>query len=273
MIRLAVRVPRESAEVVLAELVGLAPGGVEEVDDGPVIEYAIYGAEGELPALPELEAAAGGVTIEISTSTVEDGWETRWQEFHRPVTVSGAGGELVVSPPWETTGSSGELVIDPGRAFGTGAHPTTRLCLELLLGEVPDGSCVDVGCGSGVLGIAAARLGWNPVLAIDHDPASVEAAPANARRNDVTIEARRFDLLRDGPVPGANLALANLLRPLLLALAGSGFSGMAPGTLIASGLLTGEADEVSQALCSSLEMEEAARASEGEWAALLLRAS
>lgn len=273
MIRLAVRVPRESAEIVLAELSELAPGGVEEVDDGEIVEYAIYGAEGELPALPDLEAAAGDVMLEIRSSTVEDGWEDRWREFHRPVRVRGPSSELVVSPPWEMTGGEDELVVDPGRAFGTGAHPTTRLCLELLLGERPDGSCVDVGCGSGVLAIAAARLGWGPVLALDHDPASVEATAVNARANGEAVEARRFDLLRDGPVPAGTLVLANLLRPLLLELAQAGFDGPVPRVLIASGLLAHEADEVSAALCGRLGMAEAARAGEGDWAALLLRAS
>ena len=273
MIRLAVRVPKESAELVLAELAELAPAGVEEVDEGEVVEYAIYGAEGELPALPDLEAAAGEVRIEIRTSTVEDGWESRWKEFHRPVRVEGGEAFLVVSPPWETTGAREEIVVDPGRAFGTGAHPTTRLCLELLLGESARGSCVDVGCGSGVLAIAAARLGWNPVLAIDHDPLSVEATALNAKANGAEVQTGRFDLLRDGAVPAGDLVLANLLRPLLLALARSGFSGVGPKVLIASGLLRREADEVGNALCDALGMVEQRRIDEGDWSALLLRAS
>lgn len=259
--------------MVLAELVELSPGGVEETDLGESVEYAIYGAEGEVPALPELEAAAGGVRIEVSTSTVEDNWETRWKDFHRPVEVHGARGTLRVSPPWETGSGDREIVIDPGRAFGTGGHPTTRLCLELLLGEEPNGSCVDIGCGSGVLAIAAAMLGWEPVLAVDHDPASVEATSVNARENGVLLETARFDLLHDGAAPSGNLVVANLLRPLLLALAGEGLQGSPPRTLIASGLLVGEADEVSEALGSAFGMAEAARASEGDWAALLLRSA
>ena len=275
MIRLAVCVPRESAEIVLAELVELAPGGVEEVDraDGKV-EYAVYGAEGGLPALPDLNAAAGKVPIEVSTSVVADGWEEKWKEFHRAVEVQGATGSLAIAPPWDPLASGDEtVVIDPARAFGTGAHPTTRLCAGLLLDLEPAGSCLDLGCGSGVLAICAARLGWSPVTALDHDPASVEATLANAGANRVSVQARRFDLLRDGPAPGASLVVANLLRPLLLAVAAEGLEGEPPRALIASGLLEREADEVSAALAAAFGMKEATRRTEGGWAALSLKLS
>jgi ribosomal protein L11 methyltransferase len=99
-------------------------------------------------------------------------------------------------------------VIDPGRAFGTGAHPTTRLCVELLL-EQSRGSLLDLGCGSGVIAIAAARLGFGPVLAIDDDPVAVEVARENARANGVTLEACRLDALAGG-LPARDLAAANI---------------------------------------------------------------
>src|SRR5947207_2398002 len=86
-----------------------------------------------------------------------------------------------------------EVVIDPGQAFGTGGHATTRLCLELLLTLEPGGAVVDVGCGSGVLAISAAKLGWSPLTALDHDPAAVEAARANAAVNGVALDVRRWD--------------------------------------------------------------------------------
>lgn len=268
MIRLSIRVARESAETVLAEILELAPGGVEEVDAGESVEYAIYGAEGELPALPELRAAAGGVEFEVATSVVPDDWEDRWKRFHRPVEIGGHGAGLRVSPPWDSDGSHAELVIDPGRAFGTGAHPTTRLCLELLLEIEPSGSCVDVGCGSGVLAIAAARLGWAPVVALDFDPASVEATTSNADVNGVSVTSRRFDLRRDGPLPAGELLLANLLRPLLLDLCEAGFDGPVPANLVASGLLAGEADEVAGALAAAFGMVEGKRLVDNGWAAL-----
>ena len=224
LLRLAVRVRREEAEIVLAELLSLAPSGVEEVDLGEVVEYAVYGAPGELPALPALKAVAGTALVEVSTTEIPDDWDRRWRSFHRPVVL--AGGRLSVRPPWEVPlGSEIELVIDPGQAFGTGAHATTRLCLELMLALPAAGPFLDLGCGSGVLAIAAARLGWEPVVAVDFDPLGVEAAAQNAAVNGVSLEVRRHDLRVD-PVLAAPTAAANLLRPLLLAwaarLAGAG---------------------------------------------------
>src|SRR3954464_8140503 len=162
MIRLAVRVRREDAEVALAELLALAPSGVEEVDvPGDVVEYAVYGAPGELPELPDLRAAAGEALVEVRTSEVGDDWAERWRAFHRPVLVDH---RLLVRAPWHppTDGALAEVVIDPGQAFGTGAHATTRLCLELLLGLAPGGPLVDVGCGSGVPATAPARPARTP---------------------------------------------------------------------------------------------------------------
>ncbi len=271
MIRLAVRVARADAEVVLAELLALAPGGLEEREDGDAIEYVLYGAPGELPALPAVRAAAGDVLVEVSTSEVPDDWSERWKAFHQPVDVSWRFRRLRVRPPWEAPleGEGVDLVIDPGQAFGTGAHHTTRLCLELLLEQQPGGALADWGCGSGVLAIAGARLGWDPVLACDWEAASVAAARENAARNGapgVTVE--RLDLRR-AEGPWAPLVVANLVRPLLLDVA----AGMTrpPRALIASGLLREEADEVAAAFARH-GLREAERRHGGEWTALLLRA-
>ncbi|HEV7495384.1 50S ribosomal protein L11 methyltransferase [Baekduia sp.] len=272
MIRLAVRVRREDADVVLAELLELAPGGVEETDlAGGVIEYAVYGAPGELPDLPDVQAAAGGALVEVVTTEVADDWADRWRQFHRPIEI---GGRLYVRPPWEPAHDDlMDLVIDPGQAFGTGAHHTTRLCLELLADEdVPDAAGVmDLGCGSGVLAIAAAKLGWGPVAGVDHELESVRATAENAEANGVTVTVERFDLIRGGPIPTAPLVLANLLRPLLLCVARAGFTaGDAPHTLIASGLLTHEADEIAAAFARH-GLHETDRRTSAEWAALVLR--
>src|SRR3954447_19081033 len=116
MIRLALRVRRADAEIVLAELLELAPAGVEERDvSAEIVEYAVYGAPGELPALPDLRAAAGDAVVEVSTSEVADDWGERWKEFHRPVEI-GPPPTLRVRAPWHEA-NDGDLVIDPGQAF------------------------------------------------------------------------------------------------------------------------------------------------------------
>ncbi|MDE3132716.1 MAG: 50S ribosomal protein L11 methyltransferase [Acidobacteriota bacterium] len=294
MLRLALRVRRADAELVLAELLELAPGGVEELDvDGDTVEYAVYGAPGELPELPDLRAAAGAALLDVRTSDVADDWAERWREFHRPLVL---GERLSVRPPWEPApGTALDLVIDPGRAFGTGAHATTRACLELLLdlpvpvaadplnaarpaagGPLATGcaeapGAVDLGCGSGVLAIAAAKLGWPAVLALDHDQPAVGATLANAAVNGVALQAvRRFDL-RVQRVPATGLVLANLLGPLLLHWAAQlrAAGREHPRRIIASGLLVGEADGIAAAF-AACGYGEARRLARGDWAALLL---
>src|SRR3954469_17434394 len=162
--------------MVLAALIELAPSGVEQVDSEDVTEFALYGAPGELPSFPDGEADVGGVIVQVSGRDVPDDWAERWKRFHRPVLI---GGRIYVRPPWEQPAVRPgvlEVVIDPGQAFGTGTHPTTRLCLELML-SLPDagGSFADLGCGSGVLAITAAKLGFSPVSAFDADRAAVAA--------------------------------------------------------------------------------------------------
>ena len=270
MIRLAVRVARADAELVLAELLELVPGGLEERDlDGDVIEYALYGAPGELPELPDVRAAAGGALVEVSTSEVPDDWAERWKAWHRPVDVAWRWKRLRVRPPWEPSlgDTAIDLVIDPGQAFGTGAHHTTRLTLELLLELDAGGALADWGCGSGVLAIAAAKLGFEPVLAVDNERASLEATEENARVNGAPgIEVRRCDLRRE-PAPWAPTVTANLVRPLLLDVAR--LLERAPERLIVSGLLREEADEVAGAFVAP-GLRERERRHGGEWAALLL---
>ena len=143
---------------------------------------------------------------EAAVAEVEDGWEDGWREFHRPVRI----GRLWVGPPWEAPPADAlTVVIDPGRAFGTGAHPSTRLCLELLLDEQP-GSMLDIGCGSGVISIAAARLGFGPVTAIDIDEVAVEVTRENAVENGVEIETLPAADARGASLPQAGLAVANI---------------------------------------------------------------
>lgn len=300
MIRLALRVARTDAEEVLADLLELAPAGVEEIDlpagggGEAQVEYAVYGAPGELPEIPDLNALAGGVKVQISSSKVPDDWAERWKRFHRPVLIerplrsSGSGGDtgtpnpatrsvapLHIRPPWEPPSDRAgaiEIVIDPAQAFGTGAHATTRLCLELLLELAAEGqsrgAVLDVGSGSGVLAIAAAKLGYGPVVALDNDRLSVAAIEDNARGAEVDVQAVLFDLRRESLSAGAPLLLANLLRPLLLDLLERIVSP--PEHLIASGLLREEADEIAAAYAERFSLRERERRESGEWAALWL---
>ena len=175
----------------------LAPEGFEEVERERTLDLFAYT---DLRGAARIRAAFGH-TVRVP---VEEGWEEQWKQFHRGSRV----GDLWIGPPWEDPPAGAIAVtVDPGRAFGTGAHATTRLCLELLL-EVERGSLLDVGCGSGVLAIAAAKLGFEPVIALDVDPAAVEATEANARRNGIGLDVRLADALES--LPDADVSVANL---------------------------------------------------------------
>jgi ribosomal protein L11 methyltransferase len=271
VIRLAVRVERARAEEALVELLAFSPAGVEEIEvDAGTIEYVIYGAAGELPSLPALEASVGECLVAVRTSEIADDWPERWREFHQPIDVAQ---RLHVRPPWHPASATPgllDIVIEPGQAFGTGAHATSRLCLELLVGLEHDGaargSLLDVGCGSGILAIAAAKLGFSPVIAIDNDPACVEAASANATANLVSVDIRACDLRRDR-LPVASTVVANLLLAPLLLL--SERLECQPERLIASGLLVGQAAELEHELEAHHRLRRAARLRDGDWLAML----
>lgn len=283
MIRLAVRCTPEQAELVLAELTVLAPNGVEEERGPGFVEYAIYGGEGELPELGGLDAAIGGGRVEVSSTEIPDDWADRWRDFHKPLLVAG---RLWLRPSWEPPREGAlDVVVDPGRAFGTGAHPTTRLCLGFLCELEAGGELVDLGTGSGVLAIAAAKLGWAPIRAYDHEPAALQAAAANAAANDVSVDLERINL-RERLPDLAPTVVANMTAPILLAVAGligegggtrrslpksaTEGSPSLPRTLVCSGLLPHELDEVSSSF-AKCDLREADRRQDGDWAALLLR--
>jgi ribosomal protein L11 methyltransferase len=198
-VRVTIRAALERAEEVRAAALKLVPEGFEEVEDDDAITLALY-------LEPHRVGAIRSVFVDAETEPVLLGWEDAWRAFHHSVQAGG----IWIGPPWEQP-PVGEpsVVIDPGRAFGTGAHPTTRLCVDLLA-AAPRGSLLDVGCGSGVLAIAAARLGYGPLLAVDDDPVAVEATLANALVNDVALGASVVDAT-SGSLPPADLAVANIL--------------------------------------------------------------
>jgi ribosomal protein L11 methyltransferase len=225
---------------------------------------------------------------------VDAGWAEAWREHFRPIAV---GRRLLVAPPWEapppgshdagmhdraagphagwTAGERLPVVIDPGRAFGTGHHATTAGCLEALETIVEAGSpeqVLDIGTGSGILGIAAARLGAPAVLAIDSDPDAVAATEQNAALNGVTARVRvqiaDADTVDVAPSP---LVLANLLAAAHVALAARYARLVAPGGhLVLGGILDGEAAAVEDAVRGHGFARVSAAAVEG-WTTLVLR--
>jgi ribosomal protein L11 methyltransferase len=287
LIRLAVRCAPEQADLVLAELTVLAPNGVEEERGLGYVEYAIYGGEGELPELGDLDAVIDGGRIAVTATEIPDDWADRWRDFHKPLLVAD---RLWLRPSWEPLREGTvDVVVDPGQAFGTGAHPTTRLCLEFLCELEAGGELVDLGTGSGVLAIGAAKLGWGPIRGYDHEPAAIEAATANAEANGVSLDLKQMNLREQLP-DLAPTVVANMTAPILLAVAdlmkerwGESGEGSAdnsgegpatppptPGTLVCSGLLPGEQDEVAEAF-GAMGLEETERRQQKDWAALLLR--
>ena len=191
------RIERESA---IAGLLAQFPLGFEDRGDAFVV-YA------------EAEAALPAALGDWASHDVPDDWSERWRRFHHGRVI---GERLWVGPPWESAPTGPFAVtIDPGQAFGTGSHATTVLCLELLLGFEQRSAVLDLGCGSGVLGIAAALLGHPKVFACDNDPLAVEATIENASRNLVDVEAFETDAVYEELPRGVPLWLANIeLGPL-----------------------------------------------------------
>ena len=257
LVRLGIRVRADRAELALAELLPLLAGGAEERKVDGAVEYALYAPEGELPGRDEIRALVGDALVDVRAEPVPDGWEVRWHEFLRPVRVGG----VAVRPPW-IDGSPDDLVIDPGPFFGAGTHATTRLCLELLLGCDPGGALYDWGAGTGVLAIAAARLGWDPVTAVEIEPGALDVIRANAARNGVAVEARTDDVRYGGA--WAPTVVANLPLPVLLELAAR--LEPSPQVMIAAGMLASEAN----AVVAAVGLPERRRLEAAGWAALLL---
>ena len=213
-----------------------------------------------LPADEELERrlakirrllAGMGVETEtqLETKTVrEEDWATAWQAYYKPVRV---GQKLVIKPSWETFPAGGQDIViemDPGMAFGSGTHETTAMCLELLEKHLTPGAAVfDVGAGTGILAIAAAKLGAGEVSATDNDPVACRVALDNVLRNRVEDKVRvmRGDLLEPLAASRADLIVANVIADVIITLTPQVVRFLAPGGLfIASGIIEGRRDSV-----------------------------
>lgn len=214
-----------------------------------------------------LEAA--GIPFSLSMGTLrEEDWSTAWKRYYHPIELSP---RLAVCPSWETySPREGQIVLslDPGMAFGTGTHETTRLCLSLLERVLAPGmSMLDVGCGSGILAIAAKKLGSGETVAVDIDPLAVRVAGENAALNGVSLDLRCGDLTEQ--VDGVfDIICANIVADAIIRLAPALPARMKPSSVfIASGIIAGRRTEVEQALSAeSFRLLDALE--DGGWCAL-----
>jgi ribosomal protein L11 methyltransferase len=260
---LTAREAEESVTHLLSETYGPAVSSYTDIETGLTTVTAWLTAKPR--ALPRQKAAltqslrqiaACGLrtepgTIKLARVRRQD-WAESWKRHFPPLEI---GRRLLVRPSWSRRRprrGQALVVLDPGLSFGTGQHPTTEFCLEQLVKQRNPGaaqSCLDVGTGSGILAIAAAKLGYRPVVAFDFDPEAVRVARANARANGVAggIALRQMDVaqLRTKGAPGYSIVCANLISSLLVRERKRLVAAVAPeGTLVLAGILAAEFQEV-----------------------------
>jgi ribosomal protein L11 methyltransferase len=252
-------------------ILALQPAGWQEEDDGRVLVFWLEdGAEADPLVAARLKWI--GVLGRLEVSREHSGWEDAWRRFHRPHVI----GRLYVRPPWYPPRDDLlDVVVEAGLAFGTGGHASTRQCLELIQ-TIPPGSLLDLGSGSGVVSLAALRLGFSPVCGIDIDLVAVHAAAGNAAMNGLAPTFLIGDATDAAyPLPAADVVVANIaLRPILrLAERWHTTGGVLdeasspPAHLLLSGLLVDQAREATAAFPAYAE---AARTDDGTWLTLHL---
>jgi len=301
-LEIAVRTPAEGVELISGILIEMGTGGVVIEDPALILQYAreahpdewaipeaaLKGrplVKGYLPCdevllnrVEELKININQLGLEpkpeINTGVVaEEDWANAWKKYYKTVRI---GERLVIKPSWEDyTPLAGDLVIemDPGMAFGCGTHATTALCLKLLEKYIRPGITVyDIGTGSGILAVAAAKLGAGQVLAVDIDPVACRAALENAERNKMrTLVSVRQGNLMELLDNGADLVVANIIADVIAGFAPDAAKALSPGGIfIASGIICDKAEMVRGAVeaaglsvCEQLE--------EGLWVALVMK--
>ena len=298
-LELAVEADPEAVEAVSEILGRVATGGTtvepafDLVDEGlgaridptrPAVVRGYVPADAADGAAAQVAEALGHLQAfglrqigELRTRIVEEAdWADAWKAYFPVMRV---GRRLVIRPTWRDHTPAPDdvvLALDPGMAFGTGLHPTTRLCLAALEPLADDGRLdgahvLDVGCGSGILAIAALRLGASDALGVDTDPIAVEATADNAHRNGL---GRRL-VVRQGSLPSGegpfDVVLANLVAGVLVPLAPLLRDELQPdGTLVASGIFADREAEVTDAFAAE-GLVAGTRTSEGDWVALEVR--
>lgn len=213
----------------------------------------------------------GALTVDINSVADED-WAENWKKYYKPFRI---GSHLVVKPTWEAYAvTSGDIVVelDPGMAFGTGTHETTNMCMELLEKHLQPGiRMMDVGTGSGILAIAAAKLGAQDILAVDIDPGAVKVAQENVLHNGVEKQVRvvQGDLVKSEAMP-CELAVANIVADAICMLCGPMTKHLVPGgLLICSGIIKEREQDVLEAVAAA-GYTVIDRLTKGEWVALCL---
>jgi ribosomal protein L11 methyltransferase len=240
MREVVLRLPVGAVEDVLDRLLSVVPGGVRETPRGRLVELTMRG--GSVPSLPDIQRAVGRWPHKLTEREAPDDWRERRLADYEPDVIAD---RLVVRPEWAPPPRERglvDVVLSESSAFGLGAHPTTRTCLELLAELAPRGSFADLGCGTGVLAVAASKLGWGQVAAVDVAPEAVQATRANACANAVEVAARVLDLSA-APAPEADGFAANVPAWLHLRV-GAMLPDRAPSVALLSGFLPEEAPTV-----------------------------